>query len=428
DDPTSIATISDEGLVTAVSLGEVVAIVTSEDSEFSASAEVEVTGIMVTEVSIDQETAELNVGETLQLTTTIVPEDATDQSITWSVDFPSAGKNQESTPEETATVDEEGLITAVSAGEVVVTAQSSNGSVAASLDVTVSNVAVTSVSIMETLSVNIGETGQLTATILPENATNQTVTWSLTEDDSSPETYATVDPETGVVTGISECDACGLALVVTTEDGGFTTYADLFIEYVSVTSITLSPSSFTLDPGETQQMTATILPTNATDQEVDWSLSYAGNLCDVPPIENFASISEDGIVTANASFEACSGINVVAASESGAGVSTTSNFTVNPILATSVEIVDSSDDPYPDKELTVFDSGCSVSVSLYIAVEPDDVTDGTVTWSVDDEMQATIDSNGTLDFSGPGTVRVTATSNDGSGLSDYLDVTFEGCI
>ncbi|MEO9968200.1 MAG: Ig-like domain-containing protein, partial [Reichenbachiella sp.] len=300
DDPTSIATISDEGLVTAVSLGEVVAIVTSEDSEFSASAEVEVTGIMVTEVSIDQETAELNVGETLQLTTTIVPEDATDQSITWSVDFPSAGKNQESTPEEIATVDEEGLITAVSAGEVVVTAQSSNGSVAASLDVTVSNVAVTSVIISPTeVSIGVNESIQLSAAIAPENATDQSVTWSLSMEDlagrvltAAPtvDTYLEIS-EDGLLTALSlPCAGCAYKVTATSTNNQKTDQIDVII-LVPVTALTVFDDDeevgSSIENCDDIQFSVTVTPDNATDQSVTWSIE------DNPAFE----IDDDGLVS-----------------------------------------------------------------------------------------------------------------------------------
>ena len=62
-------------------------------------------------------------------------------------------------------------------------------------------VAVTSVSVDATASVNVGKTTTLTATVSPDNATNKNVTWA-----SSNESIATVD-ENGVVTGVSAGEA-----------------------------------------------------------------------------------------------------------------------------------------------------------------------------------------------------------------------------
>ena len=62
-------------------------------------------------------------------------------------------------------------------------------------------VAVTSVSVDATASVNVGKTTTLTAAVSPDNATNKNVTWA-----SSNESIATVD-ENGVVTGVSAGEA-----------------------------------------------------------------------------------------------------------------------------------------------------------------------------------------------------------------------------
>ena len=64
----------------------------------------------------------------------------------------------------------------------------------------------------ETLALNVGETGNLTATVAPSNATNKNVTWS-----SSDETVATVN--NGVVTAVA---AGTTTITVTTEDGNKT--------------------------------------------------------------------------------------------------------------------------------------------------------------------------------------------------------------
>ena len=75
--------------------------------------------------------------------------------------------------------------------------------------------AVTGVEVDETATVKVNKTVQLTANVLPVNATNKNVTWSVK---AGSEAYAEVSA-TGLVTGKAE----GIAIiVVTTEDGGFT--------------------------------------------------------------------------------------------------------------------------------------------------------------------------------------------------------------
>ena len=66
-------------------------------------------------------------------------------------------------------------------------------------DATPATVAVTGVTLdKSTLTLNVGETGTLTATVTPETATENTVTWS-----SSDDTIATVDKD-GKVTAVAE--------------------------------------------------------------------------------------------------------------------------------------------------------------------------------------------------------------------------------
>ena len=88
--------------------------------------ELETTGVPVTGVSITEGDQELEVGETVQLTAVVQPEDAADKSVTWSSDN-----------EAVATVDETGLVTAVSVGTVTITVTTNDGGFTDSIEVTV---------------------------------------------------------------------------------------------------------------------------------------------------------------------------------------------------------------------------------------------------------------------------------------------------
>lgn len=443
-DPTSIATVSDEGLVTAVSPGNVDIVVITKDGEFTAVASLTVTGIPVTGITLNEEAIDLEVEETFQLTATVSPSNATEQGVIWSVDFPSEAKTKESDPEDIATVSDEGLVTAVSAGDVVVTATTKDGEFTASAQVNVSNIAVTGVSISpDPISIAGSTTYQLEANISPQNAYNQGVTWELYLEEVPGDPlydeisiaisidasyYAEIDSETGEITTVRPCDGCGLMVMVTTDDGEFTDELPVEITYVAATSISLYPSSFTVDPGSTQQMTATISPDNATYKDVSWSLEYNMGLCDVPPVSNYASVSSEGLVTGIAAFEACNGINVIASSDNDDGVEGTANFTVNPILATGVTIVDGDGIEYG--AAIELDRCDYTTYQLYVKVSPDDASDQTVTWSVTSGTGVMVNSSSglmTLDSEG-GTARITATANDGSGETDYIDVTVNPCI
>ncbi|MEP3390657.1 MAG: Ig-like domain-containing protein [Reichenbachiella sp.] len=408
-------------VLTAEKVGSTTVTATEANSGLTASIEVEVIAniIAVTGVVLDESEANLKVGETLQLVATISPEDATEKDITWSVAFPSESKSSEDEPTDIVTVSETGLVTAVAAGDVIVTATTNDGGFTASISISVTNVAVTGISLSaSSLSVNIGETGSLVATITPSNATNKNVIWSLTlADEGEPESYATIDAQSGEVTGVSECDACGLAIVATTEDGAFTISADLFIVYVPVTGISIDPSSFSVEAGETQQLEAIISPENASNKNVTWSLRFT-SLCDANP-EDYATVSLSGLVTGIAP-EICD-IEVRATAENETRTFGTSTFNVS-VTATSVAIVDSEGNAFSSKQidLVYYDP----DIQLYLEFSPSNATNTAVTWESDDPEVVEVNSSGAVSGLSSGTARITVTLNDGSGLSDYVDVTF----
>ena len=143
------------------------------------------TEIEVSWIELSESRIELDVGETAELEVDFHPEDATDQTITWSSD-----------DEDVATVSDEGVVTAVGEGTAYITAKASNGE-KDKCKVTVDLPEVESVTLSETeLEIEVGHTEPLTVTILPE-AADQEVTWS-----TSRSAVATV--QDGVVTAMAE--------------------------------------------------------------------------------------------------------------------------------------------------------------------------------------------------------------------------------
>ena len=130
-----------------------------------------------------------NVGYTTQLDPVFTPSDTNQTSLTWTSNNTSA-----------VTVDQNGLVTGVSAGSATITAtgEDENGNpVSGSCTVTVTTVAVTGVSLNKTtLDLSKGATTTLEATISPSNASNKNVTWT-----SSNTSVATVS--NGTITGVA---------------------------------------------------------------------------------------------------------------------------------------------------------------------------------------------------------------------------------
>ena len=121
---------------------------------------------------------------------------------------------------------------------------------------------VTSISLSSTeASILLGHSQTLTATVLPDNATDKTVTWT-----SSDSNVASV--ENGVVTA----NKPGTATITATA-GTKSATCQITVLPIEVASVTLNVSSETINVGETTKLTATVSPDNATDKTLLWSSS-----------------------------------------------------------------------------------------------------------------------------------------------------------
>ncbi|WP_235830897.1 Ig-like domain-containing protein [Flavobacterium ustbae] len=168
-------------------------------------------------------------------------------------------------------------------------------------------VAVTGVSISPTtVTVGLGTTQQLNATIAPANATNKNITWT-----SSNTAVATVNAS-GLVTGV----AAGTATItVKTVDGNKTATSAITVATIPVSSVAVSPTSASLYAGNTQQLTATVSPTNATNKNITWS---SNNIA-------VANVNSSGLVSA-----VSAGTATITATTQDGNKTATTTITVNP--------------------------------------------------------------------------------------------------
>jgi len=112
----AVATVDQEGLVTTLTPGTAVIVVTTNDGGYSASCSVEVKPIYVTKITLDKQTLSLRKGKSAVLQASFQPDNASFQTASWN-----------SSNEEIATVDEEGTVTAVGVGKVTITATAIDG-------------------------------------------------------------------------------------------------------------------------------------------------------------------------------------------------------------------------------------------------------------------------------------------------------------
>ena len=269
----SVVTVDKTGTVQGLKPGTATVTATAEGKSGTCAVTVKAKAVNVTEVTLDKTELTLTEGETETLTATVKPDNADNRKVTWISD-----------KTEIATVDGAGKVTAVKAGEAVVTVTTEDGGKTASCKVTVKAkvVPVTGVSLDRTeLTLTEGETETLTATVKPDNADNRKVTWS-----SDKTEIATVDGA-GKVTAVKAGEA---VVTVTTEDGGKTASCTVTVKAkeVPVTGVDVKPWSVTIGANGTTKLTCTVAPSNATNRNVRWE-------SDNPSV---ATVDSDGNVRA----------------------------------------------------------------------------------------------------------------------------------
>ena len=252
------------------------------------------------------------------------------------------------------------------------------GSAEATLTITGSDVAVSSISLNKTsLSLETGKSETLKATVKPDNATDKTVTWS-----SSNEKVATVSD--GKVTAA----AAGSATITATAGGKSATCKVTVTEAtVAVTSVTVDPTTLSLAVGGSETLTATVKPDNATDKDVTWKSSKT----------SVATVDKDGKVTAVAVGSA-----TITATAGGKSATCKVTVTENQVPAESVSL---------DKQSLELKGG--ESATLKATVTPSDSTDK-VAWSSSNEKVAKVDSKGKVTAVAAGSATITAKAGEKS--------------
>ena len=285
------------GLVTGVAAGEATITIHSDDEFWSnfevapptASFKVTVSNELTVTSIVLPESIDLPIGRSTTVTTTIAPEAASDKSLVWTVEAPNG------TPEK-LTVDENGVITAndyniFGENTYYVTATSVDNplvSATVAINVIMQN-AEEVVLNKEELTLAIGQTETLVATVLPEAAV-QDVLWS-----SSNDNVVKIDQKTGLMTAI----AAGEAIITANSNDKYTMQQPPFktckvtvTSDYAVTSIVL-PEAFELGIGESRALEAIVGPDNATDKSIVWSVEAPNNTPEK------LTIDENGVVTAN---------------------------------------------------------------------------------------------------------------------------------
>jgi uncharacterized protein YjdB len=255
-------------LLAVATISMTIFVACGKDPDFST------TPLGITGAAVDRELDTIAVGDVLALRGHVVPFNASEQfqGVTWS-----------STNTAIATVNNEGVVTALAVGTtgiVVRTVAAPNYTDTSWITVIPALIPVMAVELGDDALVMVmGTTQTLVPTFIPSNATIRSVTW-----ESSDDAIVTVN-SSGVVTPRGVGTA---TITVTTTNGGFTAEREVVVNWLP-TTVTLNETTLRLEAGDSRQLTASLTPNNANvNRTVLWSSSD-------PTV---ATVTNTGLVTA----------------------------------------------------------------------------------------------------------------------------------
>lgn len=314
----------------------------------------------VESVTVSDKTLPLDVGNTKTLSATVLPDKASDKTLTWT-----------SSDENVAKVDENGVVTAVAKGEAEIKCESKNG-ISDTCNVTVLLPAKT-ITLQSECTINKGEKKTLELTVDPSDTTD-TFTWV-----SNDKKVVTVD-KNGEIIGVER----GSTFVTVTSSRGLMATCVVTVLTLA-TKITLSDDSKDINIGKTATISFTYLPSNTTDT-FKWSSAD----------ETIATVSQKGVITAVSKGTT----QIICTASSGLSASCTVNVLVP---ATSVTL--------SNNEIRIVDSE---TATLTAEVFPENANNKNVTWGSEDENIATVNEYGVVSVAGTGKTKVYAQIHTGA--------------
>lgn len=262
----SLATVTQDGMVTTLKVGTVTISCVSEDTGVVAYCVVDITE-PVTGLTLNSYYEEIMTGTKFVIVPTVLPIDAPDKSVTYVSSDPNV-----------ATVDENGVVTGVTGGtcEIIVTTVESELKATCTIYV---REYVSSIKISGSKEIiNVKDELQLTADVQKETATNQNIVWS------SSNTKVAVVNQNGKVVGV----APGTVVITALAADGSGVSDSVVIRVINpVTEIKLSENKITIYVGDTHNVVATIVPPTATIKGIEWTSDN----------EEVAKVYSDGDIT-----------------------------------------------------------------------------------------------------------------------------------
>lgn len=396
-----IATVSQEGVVKAIAVGDATITVRSsaDNTVFKQiSITVKTNIIDVTDITLTKNSVSLHPGETETIQYEVLPENATDKSVLFTVK--EGGEN-------VCTVSPEGVISATAVGDAIIYVQSKqNGNQIKEIAVHVENayVAVESLTVgTTTISLHPTETSQISASVSPDNATLKALNYASANID-----VASVD-SSGLVTAIS----VGTTVITVSSADNSNIKKEITINVtevvVPVTGVVLTAESLDIKIGEMSeyQIVASVEPENASNKSLEYTSDNA----------NVATVSATGLV----SIKGVAGVaNITIKSLANTSITKTFKLTVSEIFVTGIEL-ECEDSPVTSLNFTADQIG-KVTKKITAVLTPENPTDASIIWVSSKTDVATVGKDGVISPVGIGTTTITA-KNVRSGVSASLNVT-----
>ena len=355
----------------------------------TAQCSVSVNTVAVDGISLSDTSITLYKGSYKTIAAVVTPAGAADPAVTWS-----SSDTNIATVDSTGKITAKGLLTGKDYGDCVITAQTSNSTVKATVAVHVlTAIPITSLTLNKSdLALNVGDEETLTVTGTPSNATNKTLLWTSSNKDVATVTSSGKITAAGKGTAVIKAEA--------TDGSGKYVSCVVTVNNIQILNVSLDKSSFDLSEGDTAAIKATIYPTNATNQTLKWTSSNS----------SVATVDSKGNITAGAT----KGYAIItAAATDGSGKSAECVVLSKPKVAITGLTINYG---------AALDILQGDATYLKATILPANATTQTVTWSTTDSAIASIDSTGLLKGVKLGEATITATG-DSKSVSIKVTVT-----
>ena len=212
--------------------------------------------VVLEAIAFESESLEMALGEARQLFVFMFPTDVTDKEVQYDSESPAI-----------VSISETGKATALKEGKAVITAKCGEKEASCTITVTIP---VEKIEFsVPSVSMKVNDELKTSVKITPSNATlAKRIEYEIDQAMDKSPIYVELDgasPNNITITAVKTGQE-----TITAKCGGKVAQLFVYVDAVKVTNVTVSPTSLTLKAGESQQLTATVSPSNATNKNVSW--------------------------------------------------------------------------------------------------------------------------------------------------------------